>query len=170
MNQRLGAPSHHSQPFADALSKSVQICLKGFESVKNGLCRALSDPEATLDNKASLLTSLLAALGKAHRPEIADKLEKRASVASVSALAASSTTITVPSFVEAVITEVFLTPRVRLEIEVWDRAMKMVDSRPDDLGAVMTAARLKHATKPTAHNDPDIGLSIRLTSARVGER
>jgi hypothetical protein len=134
--------------------------LKGFESAKNALCRALCDPDAALDDKADFLASLLAALGKAHRPEIADKLDKRASMASVSALAANSTTITVPSFVEAVITDVLLTPRIRMEIEVWDRALKMVDSRPDDLGAVMTAARLKNATRATAHNDSDIGLSI----------
>ena len=157
MKQRLGEPSLHSLPFVDGLPKSVQLCLKGFESVKNGLCRALSNSDVTLEDKACLLASLLSALGKAHRPEIADKLEKRASMASVSALAASSTTITVPSFVEALITDILLTPRIRMEIEIWDRALKMVDSRPDDLGAVMTAARLKNAPKPTAHNNSDIG-------------
>jgi hypothetical protein len=157
MRQRLGEPSLDSLPFVDGLPKSVRICLKGFESVKNGLCRALSNSDATLEDKASLLASLLSALGKAHRPEIVDKLEKRASMASVNARTANSTTITVPSFVEAVITDVLLTPRIRMEIEVWDRAMKVVGGRPDDLGAVMTAARLKNASKPTAHNSSDIG-------------
>jgi len=160
MRQRLGEPSLHSLPFAEGLPQSVRIGLKGFESVKNGLCRALTDSDATLEDKACLLASLLSALGKAHRPEIADKLEKRASMASVSALAANSTTITVPSFVEAVIADVLLTPRIRMEIEVWDRAMKLVDGRPDDLGAVMTAARLKNASKPSAHNSSDIGSSF----------
>lgn len=172
--QRLGAPAHGLPRFDSLLPMSMQAAIEGYESVRLWLVDGLvTGSGRDLATRAAFLTALLEALAKSNHPETGEKPEKRASIASLSALTASSNSITIPCFVEAVICDVLLDPAVRLELDVWNVAVKGFMGRLDDLSSILSAARLRHSADARVGTTPDIGEShnhqisvIRLISVR----
>jgi hypothetical protein len=155
--QRLGAPAHGLPRFQTLLPASVQTALDGYQDVKLWLIKAIIATGRASNVRAGLLTALFEALARSNNPETIERLEKRASIASLSALTASSSSITVPSFVEAVVTDVLLDPIVRLELDVWNIAVKSFIGRPDDLVGILSTARLRYSGETRSASTPDVG-------------
>lgn len=152
--QRLGAPFHGQQPFVQLLPASVRKAFRTTESIKVWLVNLLTDAESSYDDRIKVLEKLLEALGRATRPDSGDKADKRASMASLSSLVSG---ITVPTFVAAVVCEVLLNPKVRLEIGMWDMAAKHMNGRLADIGVILSSARLKHGGEGTQNGTTDVG-------------
>ena len=155
--QRLGAPAHGLPQFRDLLPPSVQVAMEGYENTRAWLVHALTIASGMdIGPRAKLLAALFEVVARSNHPESAEKLEKRASIASLSALMANSTSITVPCFVEAVVSEVLLDPAVRLEVDMWNLAVKSFMGRPDDLSGILSTARLRHNAETRHDTTPDI--------------
>jgi hypothetical protein len=131
--------------------------LDGYQDVKLWLIKAITASGRDANMRAGLLTALFEALARSNNPETIERLEKRASIASLSALTASSSSITVPSFVEAVIIDVLLDPIVRLELDVWNIAVKSFIGRPDDLVGILSTARLRYSGETRSASTLDVG-------------